>query len=469
MKKYAERLLQVLIILACVTLLGYRWFPTSSSAQISCNGHPPIRSNSNPNPYFRLSANTWINGTQVAVTIFDSPPAEFSAINEGILSWNPNTNCSFVNFASATEAKEGTDDPIVPADELWVVRSYNTQVFPRTDVLNQMISSYIRVQTPFTSSTPNALRNLLRHETGHTFGLVNDDLGYPTIMSGPYTEITSCDVAAIRSIYCPTPTPTPTPTPAPTPTPGTCNQPPDYVTYPETGCASGFQVHQGICDRSETFKQRCFRFGGYDFDSCNCIGACGEDGSCSPIVVDVLGNGFDLTAARNGVNFDINNDGSDELLAWTKSSSDDAWLALDRNYNDVIDSGKELFGNVTPQPPPAEGQEMNGFLALGVYDTFAYGGNRDGFITRHDAIFDRLKLWQDQNHNGVSESCELFSLPDLGLRKIELDYRQSDRVDAHGNQFKYRARVRDAQDAQLGRWAGMCFWLFRSLKISDAQ
>ncbi|HEV7644184.1 MAG TPA: hypothetical protein VGO50_09610 [Pyrinomonadaceae bacterium] len=52
-----------------------------------------------------------------------------------------------------------------------------------------------------------------------------------------------------------------------------------------------------------------------------------------------------------------------------------------------------------------------------------------------------------------SESCELKTLPEVGLRKIDLDYRTSRRTDEFGNQFKYKAKVRNAQDAQLGRWA----------------
>ena len=163
----------------------------------------------------------------------------------------------------------------------------------------------------------------------------------------------------------------------------------------------------------------------------------GKAPDCSPIIIDLTGDGFELTDAAHGVPFDWTGNGPLIQSGWT-ANGNNAFLALDLNNNGVINSGRELFGNFTPQP---KSDNPNGFAALAVYDYPANGGNGDGIIDARDQMFSSLRLWIDANHDGICQPGELHTLPELGVFNISLDYELSRRTDQYGNAFRYRARV----------------------------
>lgn len=202
---------------------------------------------------------------------------------------------------------------------------------------------------------------------------------------------------------------------------------------------------------SEISAERCGEGLHWACISCKCV-------YNSPVLIDVLGDGFDLTDFAGGVNFNFDGDGPIPS-SWTAAGSDDAFLVLDRNGNGAVDAGWELFGNVTPQPAPPAGVEPNGFIALAEYDRAINGGNGDGVLDSRDAIFNALRLWRDTNHNGVSEAGELHALPALGVESLSVDYRESRKKDRYGNQFRYRVKVNGQGRSEAGKWAYDVFFL----------
>lgn len=155
----------------------------------------------------------------------------------------------------------------------------------------------------------------------------------------------------------------------------------------------------------------------------------------SPIIIAIGRRAsYTLTSPGEGVLFDLDADGVREQVAWTRAGEDIAFLAIDRDGDGQITSGRELFGNHTI--PGA----LNGFDALAQMAMQTNGGIRRGSVSSDDPLFGQLLLWTDRNHNGVSESDELIAVRDI-LSDIGLGYDVSGRTDRFGNRYKFKGWV----------------------------
>jgi hypothetical protein len=101
----------------------------------------------------------------------------------------------------------------------------------------------------------------------------------------------------------------------------------------------------------------------------------------------------------------VDDSGYLKQTAWLKS--DDAFLALDRNLDDRIDSGRELFSNGTV----ALGRR--GLAGMAWVDS-----NHDGALTAADPVWNELKVWSDMDKDGVRDAGEAQGLSALGISEL---------------------------------------------------
>jgi len=126
-----------------------------------------------------------------------------------------------------------------------------------------------------------------------------------------------------------------------------------------------------------------------------------ELAALDPLIIhyDLSSNYFDSISDEINFEFDINNDGEDNIIPVLKDGS--GFLALDKNSNGEIDNGSELFGP----------QTNNGFEELKEYDE---DGN--DWIDENDSIFNDLRIWT-KNESGEDN---LIALADANVGAIYL-------------------------------------------------
>ncbi|WP_234696858.1 hypothetical protein [Pseudomonas savastanoi] len=154
------------------------------------------------------------------------------------------------------------------------------------------------------------------------------------------------------------------------------------------------------------------------------FGEAGE--TVSPIILDLNGDGVKTVGLDSDVHFDHDGNGFSELTGWV--SQEDALLVYDRNNNNAIDDGGELFGSNYI----LDGAVVkNGFEALAEFDS-----NNDGVVDGKDEGFSKLKVWKDKSADAIVNDGELISLAEAGISSLSLQFRDDAYVDENGNQHR---------------------------------
>ena len=137
----------------------------------------------------------------------------------------------------------------------------------------------------------------------------------------------------------------------------------------------------------------------------------------------------ELTSAADGVDFDIDGDGRNERVAWTRPDTQLAFLFFDRDGEGIVKNGTALVGGAMRH------DAWNGFMAL----RFLAPG-AGGAITADHPIYSKLLLWLDWNHDGQSQAAELRKVGEV-FQKVGLGYFEpqgGQQRDVYGNLVRFQ-------------------------------
>jgi len=170
--------------------------------------------------------------------------------------------------------------------------------------------------------------------------------------------------------------------------------PGDYSLSVSGGKLGVLGANGAVGDKLEAFSLLAFEFSAY--------------GSLAPVVLDLDGDGFGLTAVSGtGATFDMNGDGLSDDTGWIGRG--DGFLVIDRNNDGKITDAAEL--SLAAETGGATG----GLEGLARLDS-----NRDGVVDANDARFRELRVWVDVDGDGITDLGELRTLADAGIKSVSV-------------------------------------------------
>ncbi len=150
------------------------------------------------------------------------------------------------------------------------------------------------------------------------------------------------------------------------------------------------------------------------------------DADGRPVILDLDGDGVEITFGSDGATFDMDGDGYLEQTSW--AAADDGFLVIDLaadgsvgNGDGIIDQAEEIAFSLWTDTPDATDLQA---LAEATHadGTKIFDSNDDGILDANDTIWGHLHVWQDLDQDGVTDEGELRTLADWGITSINLSY-----------------------------------------------
>jgi Ca2+-binding RTX toxin-like protein/subtilisin-like proprotein convertase family protein len=166
-----------------------------------------------------------------------------------------------------------------------------------------------------------------------------------------------------------------------------------------------------------------------------------------PLLLDLTGNGVQMTPISDGVLFDVDNSGTLKRTGWAAAGTGMLVMATaDGLVTNISQMISEYYGG-TPGTGAQAGERpyRDAFAALASQD-----GNADALISAADPAWSQLRVWVDASRDGSVQAGELKSLDELNITELRLaaeptpgDVRQGNTVVARGS-FVMNGEAREA-------------------------
>jgi hypothetical protein len=137
-------------------------------------------------------------------------------------------------------------------------------------------------------------------------------------------------------------------------------------------------------------------------------GGGGGGGGGKPVVLDLDGDGIELTAIdEKSVLFDINDDGFLDKLGWV--AGDDGLLAYDHDGNGLVEHGNEI----------SFAQYLDG-ARTDLEGLRAFDSNGNGILDAADDQWSKFGIWRDADGDGITDAGEFRDLAAAGIKDVGL-------------------------------------------------